>query len=454
MKTKLIYVAACVMIAASASAQKGVDNGTQYGSGEDSINCVTNISLFNPYAKAGNYKDAYPYWKKVYDECPASNKNIYIYGVDIIQWQMSQETDAAKKDALFEDLMKLYDNRVKYFGDDPKYGKDYIVTQKSNMYNNLKGDKTDYSKIYEWTKEVVDEFKEKARPMTISLYMFASFKLMYADLDKFKEQYVNDFLKCSEYFDAQLNAATASNDSKLIEDVTKCKTEIEQNFASSGAADCETLQSIYEKKIEDNKTNLEFLKETMTLLRRVNCKETDAYFAAGTYAYQIEPTAESAMSLGGKAFKNNNLEEVEKYYNEAIGMTEETDVKADLSFALAVLAIQQNQVIKSKGLALKCIAEKAEYGRAYLLIAQAYMTAGKGIFPDDAVLAKTVFYAAADKAEKAKAIDPSIAKDANELINSCQKYYPNKEEIFMHPDLDAGKPFTIGGWVNETVKIR
>ena len=31
----------------SANAQKGVDNGTQFGSGEDSIRCLTNISLLS-----------------------------------------------------------------------------------------------------------------------------------------------------------------------------------------------------------------------------------------------------------------------------------------------------------------------------------------------------------------------------------------------------------------------
>ena len=59
-----------------AYAQKGVDNGTQFGSGEDSVRCITNISLFVPYAKAGNFKDAYDFWKIVYDECPAATNTL------------------------------------------------------------------------------------------------------------------------------------------------------------------------------------------------------------------------------------------------------------------------------------------------------------------------------------------------------------------------------------------
>lgn len=98
-----------------AYAQKGVDNGTQFGSGEDSVRCITNISLFVPYAKAGNFKDAFDFWKIVYDECPAATKDIYLYGVKIMGWKIAQEKDPAKKKALIDDLMGVYDKRVKYF---------------------------------------------------------------------------------------------------------------------------------------------------------------------------------------------------------------------------------------------------------------------------------------------------------------------------------------------------
>lgn len=454
MKSKFILFAASILIATGVNAQKGIENGTPYGSGEDSIRCLTNISLFIPYAKSKNFKDAYPFWKSVYDECPASNKNIYIYGVNIINWQISQETDATKKEALINDLMKLYDDRIKYFGNDKQYGKDWIVSRKAQSYNQLMGEKTDPSVIYQWTSEVLGEFKEKTEPLAISLYMFASFKLFQGDTEKYKEQYVNDFLKCSGYLDTELASAQAANKEKEIENITARKTEIEQNFAASGAADCETLQSIYASKIEENKANLEFLKETMTLLRRVGCKDGDAYIAAAEYAYKIEPTAESAMGLGSKAFKDKDYTTAEKYYNEAINMTEDSDIKADLYYALGAMASQQGQYAKSKQYSLKCIAEKSSYGRAYLIIATAYAAGAKNIFPDDPVLTKCVYYAVVDKLERARQADPSIADEANRLIATYSKYYPTKEEVFMHPSINAGENFSIGGWIGETVRIR
>ena len=72
MKIRVLLLAiGCSIAAFGAYAQKGVDTGTQFGSGADSARCVENISLFIPYAKAGNFKDAYEFWKITYDECPA-----------------------------------------------------------------------------------------------------------------------------------------------------------------------------------------------------------------------------------------------------------------------------------------------------------------------------------------------------------------------------------------------
>ena len=85
MKIKVLLLAlGCSMMSFGAYAQKGVDTGTPFGSGEDSVRCITNISLFVPYAKAGNFKDAYEFWHQAYTECPGAHKDIYLYGVRIM----------------------------------------------------------------------------------------------------------------------------------------------------------------------------------------------------------------------------------------------------------------------------------------------------------------------------------------------------------------------------------
>jgi len=455
MKRLIFLLAVCMATAIGAKAQTGKETGTTHGKGADSLRCLENLSLFDSYARSKNYKEAYPFWKIAYEECPAAHVNIYIAGVNIINWLISQETDPAKIDALVDDMMKLFDDRLLYFPNDQRTRKDEVIARKAVAYNNMKGDNTDYNLMYKWTGEAIEEFGENSFPMAVSRYMFASFKLMQSDTENHKEKYINDFLNCSNIFDALYAEAVAAN--KKEEDINNIlgyKAEMDQNFFASGVADCDILQEIYTPKIEDNKNNLEFLKQTMILFRRLNCNETDIFITISEYAYKIEPTAESAMGLGLKAYKDKDLVTAEKYYNEAIAMSDNAETKAKLYYTIASMALQQNQFQKAKQLSLRCLSENPNFGRAYMLIGQAYGVGGRNIYPDDAVLSRCIYYAIVEKLEKARQVDPSIAGEVNTLINQYSKSFPTKEDIFMHPDLESGLSFTIGGWINETVKIR
>lgn len=454
MKIKVLLLAlGCTMVAGGAYAQKGVDNGTRFGSGEDSIRCVTNISLFVPYAKAGNYKDAYEFWKIVYEECPAATKDIYLYGVRIMGWQISQEKDQTNRNALIEDLMAVYDKRVKYFGNDRRYGKDWIVSRKVQDYFAQTGDNADYNRAYNWLKEIVDEKGNDTEALGLSLFAFSSMKRMVAD-PNFKEQYIQDYLTASNGLDAQLKAAQAANNQKEADAVQAYKSGVDNAFANSGAADCETLQNMYASKIEENKDNLEYLKETVSLLRRMRCQEIDAYFTASGYAYALEPSADAAIGLAKQAVKAKDYNTAITYFEEAANMETDATAKADDYYMIALLVFDQNSYSKARQYCQKALGENANYGNAYLLIGKMYAATAKSVYPDDSVLAKAVYYAAIDKFEKARQVDESVAEEAASLISSYRAHLPSTEEIFMHPDLEKGKTFRVGGWIGESTTVR
>ncbi len=454
MKVKVLLVAAaCSMGAFGAYAQKGVDNGTRFGSGEDSIRCVTNISLFVPYAKAGNFKDAYDFWKIVYDECPAATKDIYLHGVKIVEWKIANEKDPVAKAALVEELMEVYDKRVKYFGDDRRYGKDWIVSRKAQDYIQYMGDKADYNKLYSWLGEIVNENGEGTDPLGVSLYMFASYKKMVAD-PSHKGQYVEDYLKASKILDVQLQAAQAAGKEKDINNLTAYKTSVNGAFAGSGAADCETLQNLYASKVEESKSDLAALKEIVSLLRRVRCQEIDAFFAAAAYVYELEPSADAAIGIAKQAVKNKDYAKAIKYFEEAAGMETDPTSKAEDYYMMAVLSFDQKSYTKAREYALKAAAANTSYGQPYILIGQMYAATVKTVFPNDPVLARAAYNAAIDKFEKARQVDDSCVEEANKLIGTYRNHLPSTEEVFMHPDIEKGKSFTVGGWIGETTRIR
>lgn len=451
MKVKVLLVAlGCAMVATGAYAQKGVDNGTRFGSGEDSIRCITNISLFTPYAKTGNYKDALQFWQIAYNECPAATKDIYLYGVRIVNWQISNETDPAKKASLINDLMGVYDKRVKYFGDDQKYSKDWIVAHKVQDYMSLMGDKTDYNKTYDWTKAVIDQFGDKCDALAVSQFAFSSLQKMKAD-PNFKQTYIQDYLKSIATLEAELKATT---DEKEQTNINAYKSSIDQAFAVSGAADCKTIQNMYASKIEQNKDNLEFLKSTLSLFRGLGCQEIDAYLTASAYVYAKEPTAEAALGLGKQAFKDKDFNAAIKYFDEAANLDKDNKSKSDDYYMIAAIYSDRNSYSTARSYCQKAIDANPSNGKAYILIGSMYASTAPSIYPGDAVLAKAVYYAAIDKFERAKSVDPSCASEANRMIATCRVHLPSTEDIFMHPELEKGKSFHVGGWIGENTVVR
>lgn len=454
MKIKVVLLAlGCTMLSLGAYAQKGVDTGTPFGSGEDSIRCITNISLFVPYAKAGNFKDAYDFWHQAYTECPGAHKDIYLYGVRIMDWKIKNEPDAAKKKALIDDLMKVYDTRVKYFGNDRKYGKDWIVSRKAADYIAQVGEDADPNVYMPWVKEVVEEFGDNVEPLAVSIYMMGSHKKLLSD-PNWKSQYLEDYLKNAKILDAQLKAAQAANNEKDVTAITAYKSAVDGGFAGSGAADCETLQNMYAPKVEEAKTDLASLKEIVSLLRKVRCQEIDAFYAAAGYAYQLEPSADAALGIAKQAVRAKDYTKAIKYFEEAANMESENVSKAEDYYLIAALYSEQNNLGKAREYAQKAIATNPDYGNPYILIGNLYAKSARNIYPNDPVLAKVVYYAAIDKFEKAKQVDSNVADEAAKLANTYRAHLPSTEEIFMHPDLNKGQGFTIGGWIGERVTIR
>ena len=72
----------------SVFAQKGVEDGSKYGHGQDSINCLNNLSVYYEYVKTGNFRDAYLPWKAVIEECPKAQLRTYTSGVQIMKWKL------------------------------------------------------------------------------------------------------------------------------------------------------------------------------------------------------------------------------------------------------------------------------------------------------------------------------------------------------------------------------
>lgn len=419
--------------------------------------CVINVSLFNESVKNKQYADAWDPWWQVYKECPNANKAIYTRGDELVEWKISQTQDEEEYHKLRDLLMELHDKRIKYFGDDPKYPKAYILGLKGVDYCNFYKEDPLKDPAYEWLKESIMGMKEKSQLQVLKQFADLSNARYKLDPEKYGAAYIADYQVVSMILAEQAANPANKNAARAQEN----KDYVDQMFASSGAANCDKLDEIFGPIVKDNIENLDMLNKIMNMFRRVKCTESENYFAAAAAAHKLEPTEESAAGCAKMCMKKGDYKDAVTYYEQAIELAPEDD-KEDRAEYLFNIAYIYFDKIKSYQLSRTYLRRSLELmanqGRCYILMGMLYASTqpyGEGMAAAKAaILNKTVFWAAVDKFQKAKMVDPDVAEDANKLIASYSKYFPTKEEIFDLPELQDGASFTVGGWIQETTTCR
>jgi len=154
------------------------------------------------------------------------------------------------------------------------------------------------------------------------------------------------------------------------------------------------------------------------------------------------------------SYLNREYNKAITFFQEAASLTEDRAERARLFNTIAQIYFTKfNNLPRTREFARLAINNRPNWGAPHIWIARAY-AGSRNIFGDDTVLNATVFWAAVDQLERAKQVDPSVAAEANQLIANYRAHFPRREDVFMRPELEPGKPFIIGGWINETVISR
>ena len=140
-----------------------------------------------------------------------------------------------------------------------------------------------------------------------------------------------------------------------------------------------------------------------------------------------------------------------EYYKQALTMVDNEEDKADYLYRMANVYVAMKNYQQGATIAQQALDINAEDGRCYLLLGICYASAK---IYDDPILARSVFWVACDMFRKAKSVDSSCASDANKLIATYSQYFPSKEDVFFHRDLNEGAPFRVGGWIGKTTTCR
>ena len=471
---KKLILALLVLVATSTNAQNGVTNEFRFGQGEDSLRCLEAISISNINVKNKAYATAYPEWKFVFTNFPVARVDTYTNGIKILTELIKVESDPQKKEDYIKELMSVYDQQIKYLSYLQEITKSplsegQILGRKAMAYiQHYKNANVDT--VYNMLSRSV-ELEKGQSEYTVTERLIKYSALKYKTDNTHGEQLIEDYLNASVYivevldkyhdkikeYEAKFTETGLARDSmyavnfgKMIDASRISKSNIDAYFINSGAASCEDLNKIYMPTLDTNKDNIEYLNKVISVMSMLKCTNEDAYLTASEYALAIEPTSKAAMGCGYRYFKRGEIEKAMELFDQAIELETSVTAKAELCYKVGAVNFSLNKFSKARSYALQALSLNSKYGMPYILIAQCYAAAPN--WGDDATLNACTYYLCVDKLERAKAVDPSVKREADKYIATYKKYYPKTEEIFMRGL--SGKSITIGGWINETTTIR
>jgi tetratricopeptide (TPR) repeat protein len=415
---------------------------------------MNELSLFTEFYKQENWKSALPHWKNVYNKYPKSTKNIYIQGVKMHESLIENAETQEEREKYIDQLMKIYDKRIKYFGEEG-----YVLGRKATAYleyklntdNPPEGDalKETLKKGYDWLNQSI-ELQQGKTELPIYVLLMQTTRSLFK-LDELPKETV---VKNYDMANTLLNTYISETEEQSgIDDANKVKAYIEEIFGSSGAADCEALVNIFAPQYENNKDDAEFIKSMLRRLGNAGCEESPLFANATERLYELEPSAEAAFNMARRFVQRDETEKAKNYYQQA--MEQETDEerlsKYYYEYALFIFA-KENDLPEARNYAKKALDINPDYCQALMLIGDIYLAASRSYGDDDFEQA-TVFWVAVDYYERARRAGQDCAIEAAEKARQYRNHFPNKEEAFFR-DLKEGQTYTIGGWINETTKVR
>lgn len=448
---KVLLIALCFAIPMAGFAQKKKKKGAEPEEVAPVVTtltdeeCMVNLSLFHESVKNKQYDEAYGFWLPVYQSRPDLNKAIYTDGTEILGYRYQQATDENVRKALRDSIMQLHDDRIKYF-DEARYPDAYVLGVKAMDYLTYFQEDELALPAYGWMKESVTALGAKAQITVLRKFVELSYNIYKSNTEQYGDQFLADYQLASAALE-QIVVAGGKN----AEHATSQKAYVDRLYAASGAADCGQMDQMYATVVAESANDIEKLGSIMKLYRRLGCTESDVYFAAAEHAHKLQPTSESAAGCAQMCIKKGDLNGALEYYKQALSMVTDDEDKADYLYRVANVYVLLKNYQQGVAYAQQSLDVNPEDGRCYLLMGICYASAK---IYDDPILARSVFWVACDMFRKAKTVDSSCATDANKLIATYSQYFPSKEDVFFHKELNDGQPFRVGGWIGKTTTCR
>lgn len=440
----------------------------QESDSDEEIDCNRELSVYAQSAKVKDFSSAKKHYDNLTKHCPPDlNKAVYQYGTIMFNDFLDKSESDADKKKYSEALIENYEKQLKHFpeSDKSKEAKYYARMAQLKYDAGIGSTEEQYNAFDEaWEMEQFNDPK--------SLYTYFSLLIDLQDDDKkdleevfvkYEElmNYINEEEAEKAESDASLQekkekGEELSDDEKrqmhnneiYLTNYMKIKESIDAKIGTR--ADCDNLIPLYTKNFDEHKTDEDWLKIAASRLSAKKCTEGDMFFKITEALHDVDPSAKSAKYLGQLAEKDGNTSKAIEYYKQSIDLEENKLDKAKVYYQIANMYNNQGNKSAARTNYRNALNHNPSLGAAYLKIANMYHQSANDC--GETVFEKlSVNWLAAQYAERAAAVDPSLKSTAGQAAESYNGRAPSKADIFKEGK--AGETINIKCWINESVKV-
>ncbi len=389
-------------------------------------------TLYMEFYKQGNYKEALPHIKTLWQLAPGARQNAYIHGISIYKNLFAKTTDEQLRKGYIDTIMLLYDSRIRCFGTGYGY-------KAMDMYQLAPAD-------VEKTLAAFDSaFYNEGNDIShfaLFPYMITSEKAMLKgqlDTATFINRYMDMVLVANKNA-AHFNAVLYQEQVRLISE------------RMAQVLPCGAIHSALQKQYDANPNDMANAEKIFGYLSALRCGHGSLFVAITEKLAAQKPSEELYRTIYLNLMNEGKYNEALPFINKAMELSTEKYRKAEYHLSIAKIHQRNGEFIAARASALAAAQLKSS-GEPYLLIGDLYRASGKLCGNGTGWDSQVVIWAALDMYEHAKSIDPSVAADANKKINESKELLPSASECFFR-SLKEGDTWTIGCWINEATTVR
>jgi len=413
--------------------------------GTDSISrveCAYDLSTMSEFMKINLPDHALPSWRRVFKNCPASSKNIYLVGVRIFSDKIENTEDENLKKAYLDTLMIIYDKRIEYFNEEGK-----VLGRKAMDLLKYQGESS-YEEAYRNFRKSTEIMQEET-DANVLIGLSETGYAMYVAEKLSINDFLSDYIMIINIIEKQFENPRLKNRANLVSD--RAETILSQVTIT----DCNNIETAFRSRYELNPDNIRLLTTIDKLLRNAGCEKSEFYRDIQLSRFKLNPSADISAEIAKHYIRNDNYNNALEYILKSYELENNPELKAQYALQIAVIYCSKLSDYKSSAeFAIKATGFKPDWADPYFVLATAYIEGIKEC-SDDQFERSAIYWLAVDIMEKAVQVDPSVADKAQNYIQDYSKYYPSKEECFFR-SLGQGNNYKFGCWINTgtTVKIK